>query len=128
MKNVGLWDIGAQFVPHRKHVTSPLQPNPRGTAGSSPAGTVAGGDAYHSPPNQYPDGTIMEVHVHSPHTPLSRSVQLLRHRETAYYVEQAQTKMDADVCRRRGNSGSTLRLSALRKHRNTDLVQHFTQY
>jgi hypothetical protein len=25
MKNVVLWDIKAQFVPHRKHITSPLQ-------------------------------------------------------------------------------------------------------
>jgi hypothetical protein len=25
MKNVVLWNIRAQFVPHRRHITSPLQ-------------------------------------------------------------------------------------------------------
>jgi hypothetical protein len=25
MKNAVFWDIGTQFVPHRRHITSPLQ-------------------------------------------------------------------------------------------------------
>jgi hypothetical protein len=25
MKNVAFWDINTQFVPHRKHITSPLE-------------------------------------------------------------------------------------------------------
>jgi hypothetical protein len=25
MKNVGFWDIEIQFVPHRRHITSPVQ-------------------------------------------------------------------------------------------------------
>jgi hypothetical protein len=29
MKNVVFWDIKTQFVPHRRHITSPLQ-NPAG--------------------------------------------------------------------------------------------------